>query len=107
MSNWISELFKKRGIKSVSELSPDERQTFDEYRLILSKGEMTVDGIKNFCENQIKRIEATWQNLDNLEKKNERLVIQHTVYSTLLKVIAAPKIEREQLEKRLEDLIRL
>ncbi len=98
-------LFKK-GIKSVKELEPEERETFEHWQGILSKGDVTVDSIKQFCENQVKAIELKWRDLDNSPGKNERLIILHTIYSTLLAVITAPAIEKENLERYLEEQVK-
>lgn len=101
----LDKFLHKRGIKSVIELEPEERETFKHWEGVLSKGEVTVDSIKQFCENQLKAIELKWRDLDNVKEKNERLIILHTIYSTLLQVITAPAIEKENLEKYLEEQI--
>lgn len=102
----LVEFMNKRGVKDVNKLTPEEKAQFDEWDRILSLGDITVDSIKEFCENQIKRIEATWMNLDNADAKNAKLVTQHSVYSTLLKIITGPKAQKEALEKYLVDQIK-
>lgn len=95
----------KRGIKSVNDMTPEEKETLKAWEGVLSRGEVTVDSIRQFCENQVKAIELQWRGLDNTEKKNERLIILHTVYSTLIQLITAPTLEKENLEKYLEELV--
>ena len=101
----LERLLKKRGIKDVSVLSNDEKADFDRWNKVLSEGEISVEKIKTFCQQQIKLIESQWKNLDNSERKNERLIVMHVVYSAILEAIEAPKIERENLEKYLVGLI--
>jgi len=102
----LTQLLKKRGIKDTTELSNEEKRDFDRWNQILSKGEMSVEKILEFCKNQKQVIENQWTNLDNDAIKNERLVIQHTIYSKLIAAIVSPQSEREALEKHLQDLIK-
>ena len=101
----LDELLDKRGIKDVSTLAEDEKQTFDRWQKILSDGEITVDKIKQFCINQVQVIEHKWRELDNSELKNQRLITMHTVYKTILDAIDKPATERENLEKYLAQMI--
>ena len=84
----------------------NERAKFEEWDRVLSEGEMSVDKILEFCQNQIKIIEAKWKNLDNDIKKNEWLIILHTVYSVLSDLITKPQPEKEDLEKYLIELLK-
>lgn len=97
--------FKKKGIESVENLSADEKITYDKWTFILSEGEITVDKISKFCESQLGIIENEWKDMSNSAEKNNRLVVQHTVYRTLLKAIASPRAEAENLEKYLISLL--
>lgn len=101
----LTQLLKKRGITDTTELTNDEKRDFDRWNKILSEGEITVEKILNFCKHQKQIIENQWSDLNNDSIKNERLVIQHTIYSKLIGVIESPKAEREALEKHLQDLI--
>lgn len=104
--NLIARLLEKVGVPDRKALTPEEKETLEHWEGVLSSGEVNVDSIVKFCENQIKRIESSWRNLDNPEKKNDRLVTQHAVYSTLLSLIKAPVAEKEALEKHLEAMIK-
>ena len=106
MHSLLSKLLTKRGIENVEDLSKEEKSWFDEKQRILSQpDEISVDDFKKFCRSQLNIIEEQWRNLDNAAIKNERLVILHTVYSTILKVAEASKIERELLEDHLTQLL--
>lgn len=103
----LSKLLQKRGIEDVATLSKEEKEWFEEKERILSlKDEVSSEDIKKFCQVQIGIIEDQWKNLDNTAIKNERLILTHTVYSTILKAINTSKREREILEDYLTQLIK-
>jgi hypothetical protein len=104
MHNLLNQLLRKRNVE-VDSLETSEKATFDSWNKILSSSDVTVEKIKEFCENQIRLIEGKWRNLDNTSNKNDRLITQHSVYKALLQAIDAPTKERENLEKYLVDLI--
>lgn len=103
--NILDKILQKRGIKSVDQLSPEEKVTFEGWRKVLAKDELTLDDIKEFCQLQIDIIEGKWKdyNLDN--SKKAEFIPYHTVYKALLQVISSPKVEREQLEAQLNQLL--
>jgi hypothetical protein len=101
----LDKILKKRGFNNTSELSPEEKETFDKWERILSDGEMSIDKIKLFCESQVGIIESQFRNIDNSKEKNERLILQHNIYKTIISVIVSPQAERENLEKYLKTLL--
>jgi len=98
----LQDIFKKRGIKDITELDKEEQETFEKYEAILSKEDLTLEDLKHFIEDQIGVIEAKWKDYDRQNK--ESLIPYHTVYRTLLDVINSPQAERVQLEKYLRQL---
>lgn len=100
----LSKLLEKRGLKP-EELSTEEKETIKQWQLTLSQGAITVSSIELFCNNNITNIENQFKNLDNSKEKLERLVLLHNVYSSLVKIINSPKIEKEALEKYLTTLL--
>lgn len=103
--NLISRLFEKRGVKGPEDLGPEERVQVERWQAILSTGEITIDRVREFCENQVKLIEGKFK---SSPEKLERLVAMHIVYRDLLSLISGEgtKAEREALERYLEDLIK-
>ena len=109
----IDLFLKKRGVKSPDELdntpntdgSPNERQTYEKYRKVLSKGELSVGDIKLFLQGQIGIIEQKWKDYNTPQAKKAELIPYHTVYKTLESAIGAPQAEREQLETTLNQLL--
>ncbi len=99
----INKLLEKAGIKGIEELKGDEKATYDKWQAVLSSGEVSVEGIKEFCERQVGVIEQKWRAFDCANR--DRLVDQHTVYKAILEAITAPQSERENLEKYLQSLL--
>ena len=104
MHSLLKSLLTKRGIKDLSELSTEEKETFENWDIALT-GTITVEKIKQFCEGQISRIQDQYANPDNTEKKDMYLKASLTIYSTLIKIINSPEAERESLEKYLTKLL--
>lgn len=105
MKGILQKLLQKRGIESVDKLSVEEKQTFDSWEKILSKEELTLEDVKQFCKSQIEVIKGKWSNLDTESVKKQDLIPYFVVYSTLLQAIDAPKLARESLEQSLTQLL--
>ena len=101
----LSELLKRRGIKSTEELSPDERVEYDNWKATLSKEDISLKDVEGFCGIQIANIEAQFKDLANSKEKIERLVLLHSVYSAIKSLINSPGAERENMEKYLTQLL--
>lgn len=101
----IVKLLQKRKIKDIRELSEEERTTFDKWEQVLSEGEITIEKIKEFCQQQIKLIENQYTNPDNSNKKDNYLKACLSVYQALLRIIEGKRSVRQALEKYLNQLI--
>ena len=87
-------------------MSQEERAVFDNYKKVLDGGdELTAKQIKEFCQQQIQLIEAKWRKFDTREFDKGLLIPYHTVYKVIIQAIEAPAVERENLEKYLNQLI--
>jgi len=102
ISKLLENLFKKRGIKDVSELSTDERKDFDRWQAIIDGSEVTVAKIKDFCQSQVKLIESKCDGTNLLSPVQQASL---HIYINLVKLIDSPEVERANLEKYLTDLI--
>lgn len=103
--NILSELFKKRGIKDYTELSSEEKVQYEEWKTVLSKENLTISDVKDFCLDQLSLIEVQFKDLDRDFSKTDRLVLLHSVYTAIMTLLDSPKIERENLEKYLTGLL--
>lgn len=105
---FLKNILKKREVESVADLNADERQTVtaweNDWKAILAKPDITIDDMRLFCDNQVKIIEWQWRDLNNPDKKNERLILLHTVWSLLRNFLNSKEDSRVALEKYLEQL---
>ena len=101
----LSKILQKRGIKDVTELDKEEKESFEGYEKILSKEDLTLEDVKHFLESQIGIIETKWKDYGNQNKAD--LIPYHTCYKTLLNLINAPQVERKALEDYLSQLHKL
>lgn len=104
MLDILNKLLQKRGVK-YEELDTEEKKQFDDWKLVLTKEELSVQDIKDFCQSQVDYIESKWADLNSDESKKAGLIPYHTVYKLLLKVIESPRSAREGLAKNLTQLL--
>lgn len=98
----LTKLLEKRGIDKIEDLAPEERDTFNKWKLVLSGDTVTLDSIKEFCTAQIRVIESRCDGITPLTILQQACI---HVYVNLLKAIEAPEAERESLEKYLTQLV--
>jgi hypothetical protein len=103
MHKLIADYFLKKKL-DIKDLTPEEKKTFDSWNSILVE-EVTVKKVAEFCERQMHSVEAQWQDMNNSKERNERLIIYHTVYSKIKKMLESDEAERRGLEKHLQELI--
>ena len=105
MQNIIWRLLKKKGIESLDELDSEEKVVFDQWQAVLSKEELTLPDVKEFCKIQCEVIKQKWADYSIDQAKKAELLPYFTVYNSLLTVIDSPREARESLERHLESLI--
>jgi hypothetical protein len=103
----LTKFLDKLKVKDVSELTVEERVTYDTYEQALSQGEVTVESIRKFCEMQIDNIEARWRDYGLADSVKAQLIPYHTVYKALILAITGPAKEKERVERELNDRIKL
>jgi hypothetical protein len=114
MHGLLTKWLEKRGIKSPEELdntpmpdgSPTERETFENYKKILDKEELTLADVKEFCMTQIKTIEQKWADYSIDQNVKAQYIPYHTVYNAILNAINSPRGMRETIERQLNSLIK-
>lgn len=105
MHGLIEKLLNKRGINSPDQLDKEEKQTFENWQLVLNKSELTTSDILSFIGSQISVIESKWKDLEIPNAKKAELIPYHVVYKTLKAAIESPKAAREALEIQLNQLL--
>ena len=106
MHGLLAKLLQKRGIESFDKLDKEEKQTFDEWEKILSKEELTLEDVKQFCSSQLEVIKGKWSNLDTETEKKKDLIPYFVVYQAILQAIDSPRSVRESLENQLNNLLK-
>ena len=101
----LDKLLKKRGLKNETELSGEEQQTYEAWKEILSKEELSVPEMAEFCNRQISVIESKWRDLDVPQARKNEFIPYHTVYKALLEAIESPQHARKALEMQLNQLL--
>lgn len=105
MHNLLEKLLNKRGIKSHDELDKEEKQSFENWQLVLNKEELSTKDILVFCRSQISVIENKWKDLETPNAKKAELIPYHTVYKLIMLAIDSPKSARDAVEMHLNQLI--
>lgn len=106
MHSLIARVFKKKGIEDIKSLTSEDREEYEKWQAILSSKPIQVSTIKEFCQRNIESIESQMIDLDNSDKKNNRLILQYNIYKALIGIIERPQKEKEALEKYLHDLLK-
>lgn len=106
MHQILEKLMKKRGIRGIDDLKGEEKDTFDEWNVILSaEDELEPQKMAEFCKAMIGEIERKWSDVSLEDRAKIRLIDQHTVYSKMLAVIESPKRRRKDLERSLRQML--
>ena len=98
----LTKLLNKRGIEKEEDLSKEEKEVFDKYKLILNGELVTIDTLKEFCRSQINIIESKCDGVTPLTNLQQASL---HVYMNIIKAIEAPEAERASLERYLTQLI--
>lgn len=98
LSRWLTKL----GVEKVDDLSSDEKQLYDHYKAILSGETLSVESIKEFCQQQIRIIEGSCDGKTPLTDLQQACL---HVYLNIVKAIEAPEAERLRLEQYLTQVI--
>lgn len=102
----LSKILEKRGIASPEDLTLEEKEVYDKYRLILSGEAISIEQVKEFCNSQIRLIEDKFASQPSKVKEDDPfLKASLHVYLNVLRAIEAPEQERASLEKHLLSLI--
>lgn len=107
----IDDILDKRKIKGREELSEQEKATYDSIKKEL-EAEVTVEGIKRFCESEIKILEREWVNMDckgltDLTARSKELIIKARIknYTEILSIFTKVGKINKSGEKRAKELL--
>ncbi len=99
----LDKFLSKRGVKSIDDLTPEEKATFERHATILKAKTITIADFKTFCQGQITLIEGKFAGPPSPHDVYLKACLH--IYMTILQMIDAPRIERENLERYLTAII--
>ena len=102
----LTKLLERRGIQDPKDLKGEEKDLYESWKAILSEGEISVEKIKEYCQSQLSYIETKWADYDKENTKKAELIPYYTVYKMLVRVIEAPRVQKELLEQQLNQLLK-
>lgn len=110
MNKWIEDIFKKRGIAGIDDLTPEEKVEFDKLSRMtkrlyeLENNVVTVDGIVDFCKREKVALEKEWHDgADNSREKDLWIKAQHRTLDLIIKHIEPSKAEKDNIINYLEE----
>jgi len=104
MHKSLDNLLIKRGISNLDELNDEERKQFDVWNTVLTKKELTVTDIKEFCKTQCDVIQNKWADYNVDQAKKAELLPYFTVYQALLAALSSQRVAREALANQINEL---
>lgn len=105
MHELLEKLIEKRGVE-LKDLDEEEQAQIERWQSVLSGKEVSLENVNKFCAIQIDMIEKQMDNNTNESQLNDRLVLLHSVYRKISKVLGdSTKVAREKLEAELTSMI--
>lgn len=106
LNTLINKYFARLKVNDFTELSEEERATYDEWQEIL-QAEQTVEGISKFVSAQVKNLEGELRTAVRNGEERKALFITARLenYNDLQAVIDAPERSREALAAHISNLL--
>lgn len=102
MENLLKKYLEKLGLADYSELSPQERATYEEWERILSH-EVRIDDVAKFLESHVGRLNKELREAVTNGEDRDALKITARIenYETIIMFIKEPLERRKSLEQQL------
>lgn len=104
--NILEKFLKHIGVESYSELTDQEKATFDSWSKILEK-EVSLETLQDFCDTEVTRLSNDL--LEAIRKDDRTNIIRLGAkienYKAMSSLITSPKDNKEKFKKTLEALI--
>lgn len=98
----ISDILQKLNIRSIDDLKPAEKATYQQWAVVLAKGDITIDDLKKLLPAELERAHAQLRSFENSEKKDLFYKAYAELCQNITKIITGPTKEREQLKAMLK-----
>jgi len=103
----IEQILDKLGIKSIDDLQPAERETFNQWQVIIAKPDVTIDDLKGILPKKLERANHELHNHENSEKKDSYYKAYASILEYLNKIILTPAKDRDTLRAHLKQKFNL
>ena len=102
----LKKYLDKIGVKDFTELTGEERATYDKWHEVLSK-EITVETIREFIELQVVDLRKNLKSyvMDGKERQALLATARLENYEALLDIIDEPNRSKESLEQHIKSLL--
>ena len=104
MNKFLSRYIEGKAI-DLAKLSPDEKVTLDQWENTLAQEPVTIESLTEWLEHRKAGVGETLGDLDNSPEKIQKLVIWQSLIGLIIKLVHAPKAEREALEIHLQSML--
>lgn len=98
----IELILQKLGLKSIDDLTPAERATWQGWTTILGKADVTIDDLKKILPIELDKARAELLKYDNSPEKDLFHKAYITALETMTKIILTPEKERDNLRAMLK-----
>jgi len=102
----INTFLQKLGIKGYDELSPQERQTYDQYQQLMER-EVTLDDLKKMIPTLISMLDEQLLNPENSKETDLFLKARIKNLRDLNAFITLPERNRKALQATFESLLKI
>ncbi len=104
MNNKLSRYIEKKKI-DIANLTVEEQATFEQWEKTLSDEPVTVESLTEWLEFRKSAVGDSLGSLENSPRKQDKLIIWQALLTQMIKLIKAPKAEREALEIHLQSML--
>jgi hypothetical protein len=98
----LQALLEKLGIKNFNDLKSSEKATYQQWAIVLSKADITIDDLKKFLPKELDRAHAELRKFENSAEKDLFYKAYSELCQTIVKFIVGSTQERDQLKQYLK-----
>lgn len=103
--NPLDKFLRKVGVKSYSDLNAEEKETYKQWEMVLSGRKLTDDEVKNFLHRELDEAIVRLTEVDLTKEGEIFRKVEVRFIKKILNFLDMPRVEKEMLEKNIENLI--
>ena len=98
----LEQILLKLGLKSIDDLTPAEKATWQKWAVILGRENITIDDLKKFLPMELERATVELRKHDNSPAKDSYYKAYGDILALITKFIVSPETERDSLRSMLK-----